>query len=98
MAGNWDFLGRWLAAPLFSATGGESPFWNWDHLVWQLLAAAIFTALGLIVLGICYWLINKYTVFSLHEEIIDKKNLALAVLLGAIVIAIALIVSAAIHG
>jgi hypothetical protein len=70
---------------------------QWDHLAGQLFLVLVFTIVGLACLAFSYWLINKYTVFSLHEEIIDKKNLALAVLLGAVVIGIAMIVSAAIH-
>jgi putative membrane protein len=72
--------------------------WDWVHLSYQIILTVVFTILGLICLGFSYWLINRYTVFSLHEEIIDNKNLALAVLLGAVVIGVALIVSAAIHG
>ena len=72
--------------------------WDWPHLGYQLFLMVVFTVLGLICLGFSYWLINKYTVFSLHEEIIDKSNVALAILLGAVVIGVALIVSAAIHG
>ncbi len=72
--------------------------WDWPHLGYQLFLMVVFTVLGLICLGFSYWLINKYTVFSLHEEIIDKNNVALAILLGAVVIGVALIVSAAIHG
>jgi uncharacterized membrane protein YjfL (UPF0719 family) len=70
---------------------------EWNHLAWQLFLMLVFTIVGLVCLGFSYWLINKLTVFSLHEEIIDKKNLALAVLLGAVVIGISLIVAAAIH-
>ena len=72
--------------------------WDWTHLCYQIILTVVFTILGLLCLGFSYWLINKYTVFSLHEEIIDKHNVALAILLGAVVIGVALIVSAAIHG
>ncbi len=71
---------------------------NMEKMGFQLIATLVFTLVGLIILAVCYWLINKYTVFSLHEEIIDKKNMALAVLLGAVVIAIAMIISASLHG
>jgi uncharacterized membrane protein YjfL (UPF0719 family) len=72
--------------------------WNWEHLAYQLIITVVYTLLGLLCLGFSYWLINKYTVFSLHDEIITKNNMALAILLGAVVIGVALIVSAAIHG
>jgi putative membrane protein len=71
--------------------------YNWDHFSWVFLQAVLYIGLGLVVLAVVYWLINKLTVFSLHTEIIDNKNLALAVLLGAVVISVALIVAAAIH-
>jgi uncharacterized membrane protein YjfL (UPF0719 family) len=72
--------------------------WNWEHLSYQLIITVVYTLLGLLCLGFAYWLINKYTVFSLHDEIITKNNMALAILLGAVVIGVALIVAAAIRG
>jgi hypothetical protein len=70
---------------------------DFSKFSWVFLQAVVYIALGLAVLAGVYWLINKYTVFSLHTEIIDNKNLALAVLLGAVVISAAMIVAAAIH-
>jgi putative membrane protein len=72
--------------------------WNWEHLSYQLIITVVYTLLGLLILGFSYWLINKYTVFSLHDEIITKNNMALSILLGAVVIGVALIVAAAIRG
>ena len=42
--------------------------------------------------------IDKLTPYHLWTEIVDKKNVALAIVLGAMCIAVGLIVAAAVHG
>jgi uncharacterized membrane protein YjfL (UPF0719 family) len=43
-------------------------------------------------------IIDKLTPYDLWGEIIEKKNVALAIVVGSMCIAIAMIVSAAVHG
>ena len=52
--------------------------WNWPHLGYGIFLTMVYTIVGLICLGISYYLIHKMTVFSLHVEIIDKQNIALS--------------------
>jgi uncharacterized membrane protein YjfL (UPF0719 family) len=47
---------------------------------------------------VSFVVIDKLTPYNLWEEIVEKKNLALAVVVGAMFIAIGQIVAAAIHG
>jgi uncharacterized membrane protein YjfL (UPF0719 family) len=43
-------------------------------------------------------LVEKVTPFSIRKEIEEDQNTALAIVLAAIIIGIAMIVSAAVHG
>ena len=63
-----------------------------------LLSTAIFTAFGLLVFGLAYVIIVKASPFSIRKEIEEDHNTALAIVIGAVIIGISLIISAAIQG
>jgi len=71
---------------------------KFEELAPVLVTTAIFTAFGLIVFGLAYIIILKATPFSVRKEIEEDQNVALAVVIGAIIIGISLIISAAIQG
>ena len=58
----------------------------------------LYALLGVAVFWICFVIIDKLTPYDLWAEIIEKKNTALAIVVGAMCIAIGLIVAAAVHG
>ncbi|HJV94540.1 MAG TPA: DUF350 domain-containing protein [Albitalea sp.] len=58
----------------------------------------LFALIGVLVFWISFFIIDKITPYDLWGEIVKKQNLALAVVVGAMCIAIGLIVAAAIHG
>ncbi len=58
----------------------------------------LYALIGVLVFWICFVIVDKITPYDLWGEIVEKKNVALAIVVGAMVIAIGLIVSAAIHG
>ena len=64
----------------------------------HLIAALVFSALGIIILGLSFWLMHKVTPFSIRKEIEEDQNTALGIVMGATVIAMAIIIAAAIHG
>ena len=63
-----------------------------------LLTTAIFTAFGLLVFGLAYMIIVKASPFSIRKEIEDDQNTALAIIIGSVIIGVALIIAAAVHG
>ena len=71
---------------------------DWERLLWQIVQVVIWVSLGLGFFALAYLIIDKLTPFSFHKEIIEDKNVALAILLAAVFLGIALIVAAAIHG
>jgi putative membrane protein len=58
----------------------------------------LFALIGVLVFWVCFLVIDKLTPYDLWAEIVEKKNTALAIVVGAMCIAIGLIVAAAIHG
>ncbi|MCO5165741.1 MAG: DUF350 domain-containing protein [Planctomycetes bacterium] len=64
----------------------------------HLLAAAIYTVFGVIVFGIAFVVMTKLTPFSVRKEIEEDQNTSLAIIMGSIVIGLAIIIAAAVHG
>ncbi len=65
----------------------------------NVLNAMIFSGIGLAIFVIGFVILDLLTPqVHVWNQICHEKNLALAVFLGAIVIGIALIISAAVHG
>ncbi len=62
------------------------------------VGSALFALLGVAVFWVCFVIIDKLTPYRLWDEIVEKKNVALAIVVGSMCIAIGLIVSAAVHG
>ncbi len=58
----------------------------------------LFALMGVLIFWICFVIIDKLTPYDLWGEIVEKKNTALAIVVGAMCIAIGLIVSAAVQG
>ena len=69
-----------------------------EELSGVLVTTAIFTLFGLVVFGLAYAVIVKASPFSIRKEIEEDQNVALAVIVGAVIIGIALIIAAAIQG
>jgi uncharacterized membrane protein YjfL (UPF0719 family) len=58
----------------------------------------LYALIGVGVFWICFVIVDRLTPYDLWDEIVDKKNLALAIVVAAMCIAIGLIVAAAVHG
>jgi putative membrane protein len=58
----------------------------------------LFALIGVLIFWLCFLIIDKLTPYDLWGEIVERKNMALAIVVAAMCIAIGLIVSAAIHG
>ena len=58
----------------------------------------IFAGLGIVIFIVSFVLVDKLTPGQLWQEIIDRKNSAVAMLAGAVAIGISIIIAAAIHG
>jgi len=63
-----------------------------------MLASVLYAVIGVIVLWVSFVVIDMLTPYKLWEEICEKKNMALAIVVAGMFIAIGQIVGAAIHG
>ncbi|MBE7515027.1 MAG: DUF350 domain-containing protein [Chloracidobacterium sp.] len=67
--------------------------------LWNVLESTIvFVLLGLIVFGLAFLVVVMVSPFSVKKEIEVDQNISLAIIIGAIIIGIAMIISAAIQG
>jgi uncharacterized membrane protein YjfL (UPF0719 family) len=62
-----------------------------------MLAALIYAAIGLVIFALAFVVVDRLTPYQLWREIVDEKNVALAVVVGAVAIGISIIVASAIR-
>ena len=58
----------------------------------------MFALIGVLIFWICFVIVDKLTPYDLWGQIVEEKNVALAIVVGSMCIAIGLIISAAVHG
>jgi putative membrane protein len=63
----------------------------------MVLSALVFALLGVLIFWLCFLIIDKITPYNLWSEIVDKQNVALALVVAAMSLGICIIVAAAIH-
>jgi len=62
----------------------------------EVIATVFYVALGMILLGFSWKVIEWLTPFSLRKEIEDDQNMAIAVLIGSLFVSISLLIGAVI--
>ena len=67
------------------------------NMVQNIEAALVFAFIGIAVLLLSFRIIDWLTPYDLWKEIVQEKNMALAVLIGALSIGISIIIAAAVH-
>ncbi|MBI4911645.1 MAG: DUF350 domain-containing protein [Acidobacteria bacterium] len=67
-------------------------------LLGHLKTAVVFALLGLVLFGAMFLIIVKVSPFSIRKELEEDQNIALGILLGSMILGMAIILAAAIHG
>ena len=67
-----------------------------DQLLETLVTTLIFVSIGIVFFSVAYAILSR--IFNIHKEIEEDHNTALGIVIGSIMIGIAIIVAAAIHG
>ena len=67
-----------------------------DQLLEVLVATLIFVSICLVFFTVAYFILSR--IFNIHKEIEEDHNTALGIVIGSIMIGIAIIIAAAIHG
>lgn len=62
-----------------------------------LLNALLYAVLGILIFVAGFVIVDKLTPYDLWAEIVEHKNVALAIMVGAISLGICLIIASAIH-
>ncbi len=63
-----------------------------------VLGSVLYAVIGVLVFWISFVIVDKLTPYKLWEEIVERRNIALAIVVGAMCLSIGMIVSAAIKG
>ncbi len=69
-----------------------------EQLMPLVVSTLVFALIGIVLFALAFWIIVKASPFSVRKELEDDQNTALAVVIGAVILGIAIIVAAAIHG
>ena len=69
---------------------------NLDTEIMNFALSVVYTVLGLVVFAVAFFIFEKITPFSIRKEIEEDQNTALAIMFGAVIIGLAIIISAAI--
>ena len=58
----------------------------------------LFALVGVVIFWLSFVIIDKLTPYDLWQELVEKQNMALGVVVAAMCLGISVIVAAAIHG
>jgi putative membrane protein len=63
-----------------------------------VVGSVVFALVGVAIFWLCFVIIDKLTPYKLWDELVEKQNVALGVVVAAMCLGISIIVAAAIHG
>ena len=76
----------------------SSPSWHAQTLGQALLYMLIFAAVGIAAAVVGYRIFDKCTPGDLNKEILENKNVAAAIIGGAVILGVCIIIAAAMLG
>ena len=71
---------------------------NLPALFNSLVSSVVFSIVGLVVFVVGFIVIDKLTPYNLWQELVEKRNTALAIVAGSVCLGIAVIIAACLHG
>lgn len=72
--------------------------YGWGLMGQHLIAALAFSVLGILILILSVWVMCRLTPFSVRKEIEEDHNTAVAIVMGAVLLGMAIIIAASITG
>lgn len=69
-----------------------------EDLLPTMATTIIFVAIGLVVFAIAFFVVVLVSPFSVKKEIEEDQNTALAIIIGALILGISIIIASAING
>ena len=71
---------------------------NLTPMMQTFLSTLVYTIFGVIVFGFAFWIMVKVSPFSIRQELETDHNTAIAILMGSVILGLAIIIAAALHG
>lgn len=71
---------------------------NWTLLFEHLIAALLFGLVGIGMFVSALWVLHKVSPFSIEKELAEDHNVALSIVMGAMLIGLAIILASAVGG
>ena len=62
-----------------------------------ILSTLVYGVIGFVLFMVSLWLMEKLTPFSIEKKITEEGNIALGIVVAAVILSLGLIYSAAIH-
>jgi putative membrane protein len=87
-----------VAAPVFAADVAAPVATHARTVGEALLYMLVFAVAGIVMAILGYKLFDKFTPGDLHKEIVEKQNVAAAVIAAAVVLGICIIIAASMIG
>ncbi len=81
-----------------AAEAAAQPGWQAQSLGQAIAYLLLFSLIGIAVAIVGYRLFDKFTPGDLHREIVENKNVAAAIVGGAVILGVCIIVAAAMIG
>jgi putative membrane protein len=66
-------------------------------ILYSILNSMIYAVLGIVIFVLGFIIMDRLTPYHLWKELIEEKNMALAVVVAAVALGVCLIIAAAIH-
>lgn len=91
----WSAGGALILAASALAQDGTTRGGTWQPttLLWAIISTLIFGLLGIVMAILGFKLFDALTPFQLEREICEKQNIAVAILCGAMVLGICIIIA-----
>ena len=71
---------------------------NLTPAIHTFLLTLAYTVFGLVVFAVAFWIIVAATPFSIRKEVEEDQNIALAILIGSVMLGLSIIIASTIHG
>ncbi len=68
----------------------------WINLLYGIGETAVYSIVGILLMGIGFLLVKIFTPFSIKKEIEEDQNISLGIIIAAIILGISIIVAAVI--
>ncbi|HMO18656.1 MAG TPA: DUF350 domain-containing protein [Oligoflexia bacterium] len=62
-----------------------------------VVGAMVFSAIGIAILVLAFYIMDRLTPFCLGKELTENKNIALAIVIGSALLGLSNIIASAIH-